>query len=93
MRRFIGGETEMKDKGQILERVRAALIELFDVEGERITLEANLYQDLEIDSIDAVDLVDRLRRETGLKIAAEDFKAVRTVDDLVETVHRLLNNT
>lgn len=93
MRRFIGGETEMKDKGQILERVRAALIELFDIEGERITLEANLYQDLEIDSIDAVDLVDRLRRETGLKIAAEDFKAVRTVDDLVETVHRLLNNT
>ena len=79
----------MKDKVEILERVRAALTELFEIEGSRVTLDANLYRDLEIDSIDAVDLMDRLRRETGLKIAVEDFKAVRTVDDLVQAVHRL----
>jgi acyl carrier protein len=83
----------MKDRGEILARVRAAMTELFEIDESRVTLDANLYQDLEIDSIDAVDLVDRLRRETGLKIAAEDFKAVRTVNDLVETVHRLISKS
>lgn len=78
------------NKDEILERVRAALSELFEIDAARVTPDANLYRDLEIDSIDAVDLMDRLRRETGLKIAAEDFRAVRTVNDLVEAVHRVI---
>jgi acyl carrier protein len=64
-------------------------VELFELEPERITLEANLYQDLEIDSIDAGDLIDHIKRQTGKKIAAEEFKAVRTVGDVVEAVYRL----
>ncbi len=78
------------DKDEILGRIRAALTELFEIDAARVTPDANLYRDLEIDSIDAVDLMDRLRRETGLKIAAEDFRAVRTVNDLVEAVHRVI---
>ena len=56
-----------------------------------MTLEANLYQDLEIDSIDAVDLIDHIKRQTGKKIAAEEFKAVRTVGDVVEAVYQVVN--
>ena len=70
--------------------MRAALVELFEIDAGRVTPEARLYDDLEIDSIDAVDLMDRLRRETGLKISPEDFRAVRTVDDLVNAVHKLI---
>jgi len=80
----------MRSKNDVLERVRAALVELFEIDGGRVTLEASLYGDLEIDSIDAVDLMDRLRRETGLKFAPEDFRAVRTVSDLVDAVYRLV---
>lgn len=83
----------MRSKDEVLERVRAALVELFEIDGARVTLEANLYQDLEIDSIDAVDLLDRLRRETGLKIAPEEFRAVRTVSDLVDAVYRLIQKS
>ena len=38
---------------------------------------------------DAVDLIDHLRRQTGHKIAAEQFRQVRTVGDVVEAVHRI----
>ena len=63
-----------------------ALVNLFEIEPERITPETNLYQDLEIDSIDAIDLIDHIKRQTGHKLLADDFRSVRTVDDVVEAV-------
>lgn len=81
----------MQNRDEIFATLRDALVELFELEPERVTLEANLYEDLEIDSIDAVDLIDHIKRQTGRKIAAEEFKAVRTVGDVVEAVHRLVN--
>ncbi|WP_439852438.1 acyl carrier protein [Pseudomonas syringae] len=81
----------MQTREDIFEILRTAMVELFELEPERVTLEANLYQDLEIDSIDAVDLIDHIKRKTGKKIAAEAFKSVRTVNDVVEAVYRLVN--
>lgn len=81
----------MQNRDEIFATLRDALVELFELEPERVTLAANLYEDLEIDSIDAVDLIDHIKRQTGRKIAAEEFKAVRTVGDVVEAVHRLVN--
>ena len=63
-----------------------ALVNLFEIEPERIKPETNLYEDLEIDSIDAIDLIDHIKRETGLKLQAEDFRNVRTVEDVVQAV-------
>jgi acyl carrier protein len=80
----------MQAKDEILEQIRASLAELFELDPVRITLASRLYEDLEIDSIDAVDLMDGLRRHTGKKISAEDFRSVRTVGDLVEAVYRLV---
>ena len=65
--------------------------ELFEIEAQQITLEANLYQDLDIDSIDAVDLMVELKKMTGKKIQPEEFKSVRTVQDVVDQVYKLLN--
>ncbi|KJJ96846.1 acyl carrier protein [Pseudomonas sp. 21] len=81
----------MQTREDIYNTLRDALVELFELEPEQISLDANLYQDLEIDSIDAVDLIDHLKRQTGKKIAAEEFKSVRTVGDVVEAVYRLAN--
>ncbi|SIQ00453.1 acyl carrier protein [Aquipseudomonas alcaligenes] len=81
----------MQSREEIFATLRDALVELFELDAERVTLEANLYQDLEIDSIDAVDLIDHIKRQTGKKIAAEEFKAVRTVGDVVEAVYRVVN--
>lgn len=72
--------------------IRSALVELFRLDPARITPEARLADDLEIDSIDAVDLLEQVKRTTGRKVAAEDFKAVRTVSDLARVVERLLSS-
>ena len=80
----------MQTRDEVLEQLKTALVELFEIQPERITLEAKLNDDLEIDSIDAVDLLDRLRRQTGRKISADDFRSVRTVNDLVNAVHAVL---
>src|SRR5690606_1501720 len=50
---------------EIFERIRATLVELFELDPGAITPEARLAEDLEIDSIDVVDLMDELRRYTG----------------------------
>ena len=81
----------MQTREEIFDTLRDALVELFELEPECITEDANLYQDLEIDSIDAVDLIDHIKRQTGKKLAAEEFKAVRTVGDVVEAVLQLVN--
>ncbi len=81
----------MQTRDDIFITLRDALVELFELEPERVTLDANLYQDLEIDSIDAVDLIDHIKRKTGKKIAAEECNSVRTVSVVVEAVYRLVH--
>ena len=53
----------MNSKAEILEQLREIFEELFEIEPEKVQLQANLYTDLDIDSIDAVDLVVRLKAE------------------------------
>ncbi|MEZ5515312.1 MAG: acyl carrier protein [Steroidobacteraceae bacterium] len=79
----------MQSREQIHAMVRDALAELFELDPARVTLDAQLNDDLEIDSIDAVDLIDRLKKATGKKMSAEDFRTVRTVQDLVLAIERL----
>ncbi|MFJ2984429.1 MULTISPECIES: acyl carrier protein [unclassified Pseudomonas] len=81
----------MQTREDIYNILSDALVELFELDPAAISLQANLYQDLEIDSIDAIDLLDHIKRQTGKKIAADDFKSVRTVNDVVEAVFRLVN--
>jgi acyl carrier protein len=81
----------MKNQEEIYLRIVSVLEELFEIDPQQITREANLYQDLDIDSIDAVDLVVELKKITGKKIQPDDFKAVRTVQDVVEQVDKLVN--
>lgn len=75
---------------QILERLKAILAEAFEIDPERVTPEANLFEELGLDSIDAVDLAIKLQEMTGKRIKPEDFKTVRTVGDVIRTVHLLL---
>ena len=82
----------MQTREDIFVLLSDALIELFELDAEQVTLEANLYEDLEIDSIDAVDLIDHLKQKTGKKIAAEQFKAVRTVEDVVDAVYQVVTH-
>ncbi|PKG82513.1 acyl carrier protein [Colwellia sp. 75C3] len=76
---------------QLFTMLSNILEEAFEVEAEDITLKANLYEDLDLDSIDAVDLVVKLREQTGKKIEPDDFKQVRTVEDVIVAIKKLLD--
>jgi acyl carrier protein len=80
----------IKSREEILAYLRQILVELFELKPEQIVPEANLYTDLDIDSIDAVDLILRLKELTGRKIQPQTFKNVRTVGDVVDAIEALL---
>jgi acyl carrier protein len=81
----------MADKNAIFEHVASTLAELFDLDRSQITLESHLSEDLDIDSIDAIDLIVELKKYVGKKISPEDFKSVRTVGDIVNAVCDLMD--
>ena len=81
----------MNTKEEIYQKIVSIFEELFEIEAQKITLDARLYQDLDIDSIDAVDLVVELKKMTGKKIQPEEFKTVRTVQDVVDQIYKLVN--
>ena len=80
----------MNSTEEIHQRLQLVMQELFELDPQQVTLQARLYEDLDIDSIDAVDLVVELKKITGKKLQQEDFKSVRTVQDVVDATSRLL---
>ena len=80
----------MIEKNEIYQEVSTLLTKLFEIDPQDISPESRLYEDLELDSIDAVDMIVHLQKKTGKKIKPEEFKAVRTVQDVVDPVERLL---
>ncbi len=80
----------MQSREEILEVLTRILVDEFEIEEDDISLDASLYQELDLDSIDAVDLVIKLQQMTGKKIKPEEFKAVRTVGDVVTAIEGLI---
>lgn len=75
---------------EVQDHLHKILIEQFDIEAGDIHPDADMYEELGIDSIDAVDLIVRLKELTGLRIPPEEFKKVRTVGDVTKVVNSLL---
>lgn len=82
----------MKDKQEIYRRVVDILSEEFELEPDDISMEVNLYQELGLDSIDAVDLIVKVQELVGQKIDPDTFKKVRTVEDVVVAIDKLVNS-
>ncbi|WP_297938377.1 acyl carrier protein [uncultured Campylobacter sp.] len=71
---------------EIFEILKKALIELFEIDESKIKPETRIYEDLQIDSIDAIDMIDYIKRQTGHRLMPEDFKNVKTLEDIVNAV-------
>lgn len=80
-----------KTKDEIAGAVVDTLHETFGIERAKLVREAHLYQDLEIDSIDAIDLMVRLQKMIGKRMQPEAFKSVRTIGDVVDVIEKLVN--
>jgi acyl carrier protein len=80
----------MKSKQEVLLAIQDILVDMFEIDREAIKPEARLYEDLDIDSIDAVDIIVKVKELTGKNLKPEAFKNVRTIDDIAEAVYSLV---
>lgn len=76
---------------EITEKIKSILSAEFDIDAASLKNETNLFTELDLDSIDAVDLVVRIQQETGKKVNPDDFRQIRTFGDVVVAVEKLVN--
>ena len=69
------------NKEEIIEKVNRLLVEEFEIDADVLTPKASLKNDLEIDSLDFVDIVVLVEREFGFKPKAEELKNAKTLQD------------
>ena len=79
----------MLTQEQVLEKLREWMEDLFEIAPEDVQPDANLATDLDVDSIDAIDLVVKIKELTGKQVNPEDFKNVRTVQDVVTVIQNM----
>jgi len=77
------------NRDELFAWVADLLAEMFELDRASLTPASNLYADLDIDSIDAVDLAVKLKQMTGKRLAPEVFKTIRTIDDVVGALSNL----
>lgn len=73
-------------KDDLFKEFTKVLEELFEIEPENVTLQSRLVEDLDLDSSDAVDMIVKLQNFIGRRIKPEDFKSVRTVEDVLNVL-------
>ena len=82
----------MVTEQQVFDEIKKVLVETFQIDPNTITPEAKIYDDLDIDSIDAVDLLVKLQPFLGSKqVTPAAFKQVRTISDLTKTLVEIIN--
>lgn len=81
----------MKDKNEIYEGFVKIMVEDFEIDPDAIGPDVHLYEQLGLDSIDAVDLIVKLQDLVGRKISPATFKQVRTVNDVVCAINNLMH--
>ncbi|MCF6767505.1 acyl carrier protein [Thiotrichales bacterium 19S11-10] len=79
-------------RNKILEELKTTFEKLFEIPPSEVSLESRLYEDLDLDSIDAVDLIVQLQEITKRKFNPEEFKSVRTVSDVVDVIENVLKS-
>ena len=75
---------------EIEKTIKDILVSDFDVDESKLTPDVNLFTELDLDSIDAVDMVVRLQQVVKKKVDPEQFRAIRKLSDVVDAVEKLL---
>ena len=77
------------DKNQIFEKIKTARVNEFEMDPAKVVPEARLYEDLNFDSIDAVDLIVKFKSMLPHNVDPEVFKNMRTLQDVVDALYEL----
>ncbi len=81
----------MPTRDEIRKTITDVLIKDFDCPPDKLTDNAKLFEDLDLDSIDAVDLVVRLQSFVKKRVDPESFQQIRTLGDVIDSIEKLVN--
>lgn len=82
--------TSAPSKPEVYERLKQVLVEEFGLRDEQVQPGAELVADLDLDSIDWINMAVALEARTGRKLREQDLGSIRTVQDVVDVIHRRL---
>ena len=77
-------------KEEVFKQIQQLLVDTFELDAADVSLDAHIYQDLDLDSFDAIDLAVSMDSETGIKLQEDDLRSIQTVSDIVDLVHQQL---
>ena len=77
-------------QGKTFEQVSQTLVEMFQLNPETVTMEATLFEDLDLDSIDAIDMAAEIQKFTGTRLEEDDLRRLRTGGDVVMLIDRMV---
>ena len=78
---------------EIFLKIKEILVREFEIDEAAVSLEAKLFDDLELDSIDAVDLLVNMKEYVPGKIEPEQFKKAVFVQDIVDILYNLIQKS
>ena len=70
----------------VLDQIKEILKDTMDIDESKITLDAKLKEDLELDSLDSVELIMSAEEEFGIEIPDEDVMNFKTVNDILNYI-------
>ncbi len=76
-------------RDEAYKQIRSYLVDVFEIPAEKVSPQARLYEDLDLDSIDAVDLIVKLQDLTQQRFAPQDFRSTRTVGDVLDRIDEM----
>ena len=78
-------------RADIFDKVSLILVEMFELDSKSVTMEARLVEDLDLDSIDAIDLAAKMQEFTGRRLIEDELRKIRTVADVVDFLEKTLS--
>lgn len=78
-------------RADIFDKVSRTLVEMFELDSKSVTMEAQLVEDLDLDSIDAIDLAAKMQEFTGRRLTEDELRKIRTVADVVDFLEKTLS--
>ena len=70
----------------VFERIREIICDQLDLEEDKVTMDSDIMEDFEADSLDVVDLVMSIEDESGLEVPDDQIENFRTVGDVVRYI-------
>ncbi len=81
------------DRQSLIEEINQVMVEGFELDPDQLTPQARIVDDLELDSLDAIDMLVFLEDKIKIKVDAETFRSVKTLDDVYNVVEKVMKES